>query len=77
MELSRDEVLKGLAEVGYVADPQLATAVVLPDSDYVLCPRNLQEPSSAEWTGIEPFGSVCPPHVAERTCHREVSTGWS
>jgi MoxR-like ATPase len=29
MELSRDEVMKGLAEVGYVADPQLATAIVL------------------------------------------------
>jgi MoxR-like ATPase len=29
MELSRDGVMKGLAEVGYVADPQLATAIVL------------------------------------------------
>ncbi len=29
MTLSRDQVLKRLGEVGYVADPQLATAVVL------------------------------------------------
>jgi hypothetical protein len=29
MELSREEVLKGLAEVGYVAEPQLAMAITL------------------------------------------------
>ena len=29
MTLSREEVLKRLGEVGYVADPQLATAIVL------------------------------------------------
>ena len=29
MELSREEVLKGLAEVGYVAEPQLAMAIAL------------------------------------------------
>jgi MoxR-like ATPase len=29
MELTRDEVLRGLAATGYVADPQLATAIAL------------------------------------------------